>query len=168
MTVLQLLFYTFSGITAFGALSILWSKKLLYNALSLLLSLIGLAGVYVLAGADFVAVTQLMVYVGGVLVLLLFGIMFTQRSKGEAVMQVESSRIGQAMLLSLSLILGIGYAISHAGWISMPAVEPQWMGNTINLLGVQLMTRHLLAFEVIGILLLAALIGAMNIASGKR
>jgi NADH-quinone oxidoreductase subunit J len=70
---IQLAFFVFAGITVAGAFYLLFTKNVLYAAFSLLLTLLGIAGLFVFAGADFLAVSQIMIYVGGILILLIFG-----------------------------------------------------------------------------------------------
>ena len=73
----QIIFFVFAVITVGGALFLLFTKNVFYAAFSLLLTLLGVSGLYVFAGADFLAVSQIMIYVGGILVLMIFGIMLT-------------------------------------------------------------------------------------------
>lgn len=160
------LFYLFVGISLIGAMGIVLSKNLLHSALLLLLSLLGVAAVYIFAGADFIAVSQIMVYVGGVLVLLLFGVMFTSKQKEEAIF-VDAGREWQGAVLGISLFAMFVYAIKGATWL--PAVlKANNLGETTAALGMTMMTDYLLAFEAIAILLLLVLIGAINIVSGNR
>ena len=163
---ITLLFYLFAGISLLGAVSIIISKNLLHNALFLLLSLLGVAGVYVFAGADFMAVSQIMVYVGGVLVLLLFGVMYTNKKRAD-MMQVGLGRNWQGLLVGGGFAALLCYAIANASWLPS-ASDAASLGNTTPTLGISLMTTHILAFEAVAILLLLALIGAINIAAGNR
>ena len=72
MTSFDVMFYVIAAITLFSAATMVFSKNIIYNAIGLLFAFFGVAGVYVLLGADFIAATQLLIYVGGILVLLLF------------------------------------------------------------------------------------------------
>jgi len=74
-----LVFWIFAGLTLGSAFVVVLSRTLIYSAFALLVTFFGVAGLYVLLGADFLAATQLLVYVGGILVLLLFGVMLTHR-----------------------------------------------------------------------------------------
>jgi len=80
MTLTTILFYVFAGMIGISTLLIFLMKNILYAAFFLLLALLGVAGIYVLVGADFLAATQIIVYVGGVLILLMFGIMLTHKN----------------------------------------------------------------------------------------
>ena len=77
-------FYGFSALAIGAALTILFTRNVMYAALCLFIALLGVAALYVLAGADFLAITQLLIYVGGVLVLLIFGVMLTHRAERES------------------------------------------------------------------------------------
>src|SRR5689334_13462826 len=74
-----IVFYVFAAITVGSALVVVLARSLIYSAFALLFTFAGVAGLYVLLGADFLAATQLLVYVGGILVLLLFGVMLTHK-----------------------------------------------------------------------------------------
>ncbi len=71
-------------------------------------------------------------------------------------------------MISGGLMAILGYSIASIPGMPIPQQDPQWLGNTVSFIGIEVMTQHLLAFEAIGILLLAALIGAINIAAGKQ
>src|SRR5438046_3678724 len=75
----KVIFYLFAALTVASAAIVVFSRSLIYSAFALLFTFFGVAGLYVLLGADFLAATQLLVYVGGILVLLLFGVMLTHK-----------------------------------------------------------------------------------------
>src|SRR5690606_28039474 len=85
MTFIENLFYFFACITVLSALMVLWTKNVLYAAFSLIITFMGVAAMYVFAGADFIAVAQILIYVGGILVLIIFGVMLTNRLLGQSV-----------------------------------------------------------------------------------
>src|SRR5690606_37037441 len=103
MSLQAVLFYLFAIVAAFSCIALLISKNVFYAALFLLVALLSLAGIYVLAFAEFVAVTQIMVYVGGVLVLIVFGIMLTSKNNGKA-LAVENSKWFSAILTGLIIL----------------------------------------------------------------
>src|SRR5881275_2385538 len=72
-------FWVFATMTVASAAVVVLARSLIYSAFALLFTFFGVAGLYVLLGADFLAATQLLVYVGGILVLLLFGVMLTHK-----------------------------------------------------------------------------------------
>ena len=165
LSVEVLAFYVFSGLIVLSALVILFTRNVLYAAFSLLVTFLGISAVYVLAGADFLAVTQIMVYVGGILVLIIFGVMLTNKIAGQPVRtqhhnQLWGVLIGSAMLYLL--VWGIWQAeLDSSSWIEKSQIVK---ASTIQSLGIQLMSDFIVSFELTGVLLLIALIGAAYVA----
>lgn len=165
-------FYAFSLIAIFAALFILFSKNLIYGAFALFLAFLGVGALFVLAGADFLGVSQIMIYVGGILVLLIFGIMLTQK----AVKNSDSTRHNRVEIpisrKVAGVIAGVGCGLvllriifSANFKMAGDAVENR---STIKTIGVELMTSHLLPFEITAILLLVALVGAAYLAMNRN
>jgi NADH-quinone oxidoreductase subunit J len=161
VTSADVFFYLFAAVTLVSASVVVFSRNLLYSAFSLIFTLSGVAALYALLGADFLAVTQVLVYVGGILVLILFGVMFTQRIydlKAEA----TSFKRGRAALLGLVIAAGLIALIRSVDW-------PQEAGPlepTSSRIGNLLLSEYLLPFEIISVLLLVVLIGAVVV--GKK
>lgn len=150
----------FSGIAILGGLSILFIRNVLYAVMGLLISLLGVAGIFALMGQDFLAVTQIMVYVGGVLILLVFGIMLTQRATLGSALQTDSKSWLKGVFVSSLVFAGLAYLINDSG----KGIEiPVYIDN-VQLIGQLLMTDYLLPLEVMAVLLLIVLIGAIYIA----
>ncbi len=160
MNFYEIIFYLFAAITVLSAVFVVTTKNVIYSAFSLLLTFFGVSGIYVLLGADFLAVVQIMVYVGGILILLLFGVMLTNKITNVDI------RTGTAHLLPASLVIALlaGTTVSimiFTNWKSEPAQVPV---TTTKAIGNLLLTQYVLIFELLGILLLIALIGAASIA----
>jgi NADH-quinone oxidoreductase subunit J len=155
-------FYLFACITVVGGVGVLSVKNVFHAALCLLTALLGAVGLYVYAGADFVAVTQLMVYVGGVLVLLIFGVMFTNTSD-------EASSKGniRSIFVLIPLLIGVIAVLSYIPADFLPMLSSSYHSKTTALIGILYMTDYILAFELSAVLLLIALIGAGFVASKK-
>ncbi len=157
----DLLFYAFAVMTIGGAAGCAFSRNLIYSAWALLFAFMGVAGLYVFLGADFPAVAQVLIYVGGILVLILFAIMLTKQIG-------EDPRLSNA---HLGLPVGAALAVVTVGTLTYMAVmapwkvvaEPSWEPVSAGL-GVAFLTDFLLPFEVASVVLLAALIGAVIIA----
>lgn len=168
MNLAQFLFYAFSFLAVASAVFILFTRKILYAALALMLTFFSVAAIYVFAQADFLAVTQIIVYVGGILVLIIFAIMLTNQISGKPVVTGSHHRLA-GFLLSASLLSVLLFAI-----FQMNFGEQNWMdrsqirGSTVEPFGIKLMSDTLLPFEVAAILLLIALLGAVYIAKAKR
>lgn len=149
------------------------TRNLLYAGFSLLLTLLSVAAIYVLLFADFVAVTQLMVYVGGVLVLILFGIMLSSRVHDKSVMS-ENTNVGWGISISLLTLVGLSYTIWQTSFSSLPWIQQgstdvlAGQKSTVQLIGIKLMTDFVLPFEIASLLLLIALMGAAYIATDKE
>ncbi|MCX7875584.1 MAG: NADH-quinone oxidoreductase subunit J [Melioribacteraceae bacterium] len=160
MNYYDILFYLFAIITLVSAGFVVTTRNVIYSAFFLLFTFFGVAGIYVLLAADFIAVVQIMVYVGGILILLLFGVMLTNKITNVDI------RTGTGNLLPASIAVGLlmGALVSvmiYTGWKVQPGEVPD---TSIKQLGALLITDYLLIFELLGILLLIALIGAASIA----
>lgn len=159
-------FAVFAVITLIGAGYLLVTKNILYAAYGLLVAFLGMAGLYVFAGADFVAVTQIMVYIGGILVLMIFGIMLTQnKTKGKVssnAITVTNKNIILGLITAVFFFVGLIIMLYQAKFkLQKNYVAPE---TTVDKIGVSLLTDNLLIFEVVGVLLLVALIGAAFVA----
>lgn len=172
----EIAFYGFSALSVGAALTILFTRNVMYAALCLFLALLGIAALFVLAGADFLAITQLLIYVGGVLILIIFGIMLTYRTDRESNLTKNYVRTGHLNQFSGAVVaLGIFgvlfWLILNANFMiiqSPQLAEYTPQRSTLRLIGVSLMTTHVWAFEVIGILLLAALVGAAYVSTQRE
>lgn len=172
----NILFLLASGLTLAGAVSVVWSKNLMHACIYLLCTLAGVAGLYITLSADFLAAVQLVVYVGGVVILLLFAIMLTGGSDDKAVNKLGLEKI-PAMGNMKTFIFGglsafvIGMAIlklfSNIMHNHVPGELPPYQ-STVEEIGTLLVTDHVLAFEISSVLLLGALIGAALIARPRK
>ena len=155
------LFYAIAAVTVLSSLGVAFSTNVVYSAFSLMGALLGAAGLYVFLGADFVAAVQLLVYVGGILVLTLFAIMLTHQISEVA---VSNRSVGWLPALALILIAGgaMGWAILHAPWKVAESVadHPPGAGATYGI-GDAFLNAYLLPFELASIVLLTALVGAI-------
>ncbi len=170
MELASIILYGFAGLTLLSAIYIALTRNVLYAAIALIVTFLGVAGIFMMLGASFVGISQVLVYVGGILILIVFGIMLTNRLKGQKVVsRVYNKFLGILIAAGLFIIFfkGIVQAnFSALGWIK--EAEPAAPG--LEQFGMRLMTDNVLAFELIGILLLLALIGAVKMAarSGKE
>tara|TARA_Y100001970_G_C14196049_1_gene838178 strand:+ start:907 stop:1395 length:489 start_codon:yes stop_codon:yes gene_type:complete len=154
--VAEFLFWVIALLTVISALMVVLNNQLLYSAIALLFTLFGVAGLYIYLWADFIAGVQLLVYIGGINVLIIFGIMLTNRISSIRLSQTNVQQ-GVGGVVSLWLMLLIGIVISKTPWYQVTSAEPS---STVREVGILLMTKYLLPFEAISILLLGALIGA--------
>lgn len=160
MSIYDIIFYLFAILTLGSGYLVVTSKNIVHAAFYLLFTFFGVAGIYVLLGADFLAIVQLMVYVGGILILLLFGVMLTNR--------ITDVKIRTGTVHIIPAVVGTGLFMGvivsmmlRTNWKSEPAELPI---TTMYGLGRILLVDYVLVFELLAILLLIALIGAASIA----
>lgn len=160
MNIYDIIFYLFAAVTLLSAFFVVTTRNIVRAAFFLLFTFFGVAGIYVLLGADFVAIVQLIVYVGGILILLIFGVMITNK-----ITQVD---IKTGTLHTLPASIGVGV---FTGFILFLVIDTQWLKvdsnmpeTTLYTLGKLLLNEYVLVFELLGILLLVALIGAASMA----
>jgi NADH-quinone oxidoreductase subunit J len=166
MQAFDILFFVFALITIVSACIVVFSKNLMYAAFSLLFTFFGVAALYVLLYADFLAVTQVLIYVGGILVLLLFGVMLTSKVV-KVEIQTGTLHVVPAMIL-VAVVAGTLSGLYYSTWKSVPAVTGAAPTTTTAALGEMLMTTYLLPFEIASVILLVALIGAAWTARKSR
>ena len=160
MELYDIIFYLFAAITIVSGIIVVNAKNIVHSAFSLLLTFFGVSGIYVLLGADFLAIVQIMVYVGGILILLLFGVMLTNKITDVEIrsgsFQVFPAIIGLAAFAAI--LFGV---MTSTNWKKESFEIP---ATTTFQLGRLLISEYALVFELLGILLLIALIGAASIA----
>ena len=155
----DLVFWIVVGITIASAVMVVQSKQLLYSAIALLFTFVGVTGLYIFLWADFIDAVQVVVYVGGILVLIVFGIMLTNKITSVNISHTSVQR-GIGATVVLGILVGIGFMIIKTPWYQVAATEPAQTTETI---GRLLMMDYLLPFEVASLLLLGALIGATTL-----
>jgi NADH-quinone oxidoreductase subunit J len=168
MNASTIIFYILSAlIVTFGALTV-FSKRIFRAAIFLLLTLIGIAGIYILMEMQFVAALQVVVYVGGIVVLIIFSIFLTS-SGGERLNPRKFIRVLMSALLSAAgLLFSVWIIATH---VYTPAgITP--IDPSVRNIGLQLLSYkdfgYVFPFEVVSILLLAALIGSIVIAQKSK
>lgn len=159
-------FYFFAGLTVVSSLAIVITKDIVRTAAWLLGALCGVAGLYLLLAANFLAAIQLIVYAGGIMVLIVFGVMLTARDPR---LQFAATR-REAALAGVTcgvLLLGLLTVLLRAVW-PMRSAGATADAVTVRAVGEALLTTYLLPFEVVSILLLAALIAAAYLARSEK
>jgi len=143
-----------------SALAVVLSKNLFHSVLWLALALTGTAGVFLLLDAEFLAAVQLLLYAGGIVTIVVFAIVVTERLVGERITQT-SRRITAGAVISLALIALIVNAITRQPLATVREPLPSDLTRTI---GESILTRFVLPFELLGVLMLAAMLGAVYFA----
>ena len=159
MTAGAIVFYIFAAITVGSAAIVVLARSLIYSAFALLFTFFGVAGLYVLLGADFLAATQLLIYVGGILVLLLFGVMLTHKLY-DLDLRSEVTQFLPGVFIAVGLFVVLTVTALRTRWAVGPGRPP---AATTAEIGKLFMGTYLLPFEAASILLLVALIGAAMI-----
>jgi len=155
-----LLFFVFSALLILGTGLMIFVRNVMHGAYALLLVLLCVAGFFVLLHAEFLAVVQIFMYAGGVIVLLIFGVMLTNRQKKGPPLTGHRSVLLSSVLVITLFTVFIKFLLQEP-WV--------WQEKTLSMhqvetMGVLLLTDYLLAFEFIAILLLAVLVGASYLA----
>ena len=150
------IFLLMSALVIGSAFWVVFSPSLIHSAVSLMFTLFGTAGLYVFLFADFIAATQVVIYVGGILVLIIFGVMLTNRIDQSSIASSSKNQFigGLCSLAIFVLLIGV---IFNTPW-KVNATQIQ--ENTVSIIGKMLLNEYLLPFEIASILLLAALMGA--------
>jgi NADH:ubiquinone oxidoreductase subunit 6 (subunit J) len=180
MTMVRALFYLMGFIALSSAVFVASTKNLVRSVFMFFVTLMALAGLYVLALADFIAITQIVIYVGGILVLILFAFMLSGKETLAGLQQQNNRFISINKLLSLLMavlffivMVNILFKadINNLLWVKK-SIEQK---NTImpgdamtNNIGINLMSRYLLPFEAISILLMMALVGAAHLSRKEK
>jgi NADH-quinone oxidoreductase subunit J len=167
MELFDSIFYLFALITVVSAFVVVFSKNIMYSAFSLLFTFFGVAGLYVLLYADFLAITQVMIYVGGILVLILFAVMLTSNLIS---VDLRTGTI-QAVpaLILVAVVAGTLAGLFYSTWKGSPTPAPPVETTTTVSIGEMLMTTYLLPFEIASVVLVVALIGAAwNARKGRK
>jgi NADH-quinone oxidoreductase subunit J len=160
MTVKLAIFYAVAAFTVWAAAVVVLGKNIVRAAVALIFSFVGMAALYVLLDAEFLAAVQVIVYVGGITILLLFAIMLTSRIAATGV-RVTNDQAFWSGIAAAGLLAGLIYAsTSGLAGLSGPAQVPE----SAPILGRALLTTYALPFEVVSVLLLAAMIGAIVLA----
>lgn len=174
---IEILFLLSALLTVGSAVAVLITKNIMHSCIFLLGSLLGISGLYATMGADFVAVTQIMVYVGGIVILMLFAVMLTGGkdfvSRAQNLLGLAPS-MGNKWTYAIGLLVGLVFLFTNIQLISnvVKNVPAKTFGNefpsTVNQIGHLLIKDHVLAFELSSVLLLGALVGAAIIARPRK
>ncbi len=164
MNVNTILFYGFEVIAALSAIALLFMRNVFYGTLLLIVCLLSIAGVYIFLNAEFIAVTQILIYAGGILVLIIFGVMLTSKFSGKPLV-VENKHWLPGIVVGFFFFALLAKLFSETHFYTSDQLSKESTYTPINQMGILLMSDYVLPFEVAGLLLLVALISAAVIAS---
>jgi NADH-quinone oxidoreductase subunit J len=163
----RIIFYILALIIIVFAIASVSSKKMLRSVIYLLFTLCGIAGIYFLIDYNFLAAIQLTVYAGGIIVLIIFSVVLVHHIE----MELELAKTAKQMLVGLACLIGLGIFLTTIYSYDFEVVN-QSVTTTTEEIGFGLLSYEkggfILPFEVISILLLASMIGAIVIAKGKK
>jgi len=159
-----ILFYAVGGATVMSALGVCFSKNIVRMAVWLFAALGSVAMLYFLLAANFLGAIQLIVYAGGTLVLLIFGVMLTSKSPWA---RYEPAKIELLLAGAVCGVLAVvlGVVLTRAVWWGPVGVVP---GASMADLGNRLLTTYLIPFEVAGVLLMIVMVGAAHLARQEK
>jgi NADH-quinone oxidoreductase subunit J len=163
-TAQNIAFYIIAAVMVVAALRVVTTKNVVHAALYLVAVLVGIAGQFILLGAEFIAATQLLVYVGAIVVLFLFGIMLTRAQLGkDPDVDGSNAQKWSGGFVALILLVVMGYAIyGTEGMSDVELVEERV--QTVSQVSDSIFSTYIVPFEAVSVLLLAALIGAIVLA----
>ena len=170
----QLLFFAFAGVSVLGSLVVIGQRNPIYSVLALILSFFGLSGLYVLLEAPFVAVVQIIIYAGAIMVLFLFVVMLlnvpregeSEWDKAHPYFRPWPLRIGA--VLSVLMVVELVWALSRTSGLNVGVAEQRPGVSSVAELGRVLFTDYMFAFEVTSILILIAMVGAVSLAKKRE
>ena len=159
----QILFFSIVLLVILSAYWVVMSPNLVHSAVSLVFTLFGVACLYVYLYADFIAASQVIIYVGGILVLIIFGVMLTNKIDDPKLSNQSQNQLVAGVFCLLLLIFQF-QIIFNTNWYIGHFIARE---ATVNDIGMMLLTDYLLPFEIVSVLLLAALIGAAMLSRKK-
>ena len=155
------IFWVIWALIVASAALVAFGNNLIHSVFALMGTFLGVSGIYIFLNADFLAVTQIVVYVGGILVLLIFGIMLTNKISTAQISQ-SSVQKGLGVIVVLSVLAIILTSVLPHDWTG--STVPMAFTDTVEGIGKLLFTDYLILFEIASVLLLGALIGAATLA----
>ncbi len=154
-------FYALMALTIAGGAIVAFSRNIVRSAFALLATFMGVAGMYAMLSADFVAIVQLMVYVGGILILILFAVMLTSHIS-EVSVSNKSMGVFSSAVMAFAIACILIYTAVTVAWPGhITPAQPTTAG-----IGNALLSDYVLPFELISVLLFAALLGGVTLAHG--
>ena len=153
-------FWTLAAVLVGSALAVVLSRNLFHSVLWLALALTGTAGVFLLLEAEFLAAVQLLLYAGGIVTIVVFAIVVTERLVGERITQTNR-RITAGAVTSIALVALVVDTIARQ---PLAGARPPVSADLTRTLGESVLTRFVLPFELLGVLMLAAMLGAVYFA----
>ena len=160
MTLTDLAFWVLSVMLVGSALAVVLSKNLFHAVLWLALALTGTAGIFLLLNAEFLAAVQLLLYAGGIITIVVFAIVVTERLVGERLSQTNRGVVSGALVASALLVVIVNTLMQR----ELPSTPLPQLNDITRLMGEQVLTTFVLPFELLSLLMLVAMLGAIYFA----
>jgi NADH:ubiquinone oxidoreductase subunit 6 (subunit J) len=155
-----LAFWGLAAVLLASAFAVVLSKNLFHSVLYLALSLTATAGIFLSLDAEFLAAVQLLLYAGGVITIVVFAIVVTERLVGDRITQTSRQLVNGFVLAGCLLVAVLLFLRS----VPLPTARPAMTGDLTRAIGQLLLTRYVLPFELLAVLFVAALLGAIYFA----
>lgn len=156
-------FYSLAAVILLFAIMMVSSKNLVHSALFMIVTFLGVAGIYVMLHADFLAVVQIMVYIGAISILLVFGVMLTRRDDINQSNLSNNNRLS-GFIVSMLLFIVITRFVNMTPWSTVENTAPAQ--STVGPIADLLLGPNVLPFEAAALLLLVAMVGAIILGKG--
>jgi NADH-quinone oxidoreductase subunit J len=153
-------FWGLAAVLLASSLAVVLTRNLFHSVLYLAVALVATGGVFLLLDAAFLFGVQLLLYAGGVVTIVVFAIMLTERLVGDRIRQMSRSLV-PGTLVAVAVLGGVWAFLRRA---SLPVKRPPLAGALTAAIGEALVTRYVVAFELLAVLLVAALLGALYFA----
>jgi NADH:ubiquinone oxidoreductase subunit 6 (subunit J) len=160
VTFSDLAFWVLSVMLVGSALAVVLSKNLFHAVLWLALGLTGTAGIFLLLNAEFLAAVQLLLYAGGIITVVVFAIVVTERLVGERLSQTNRGVVSGALVAIALLVVIVNTLMQR----ELPSTPLPQLSDITRLMGEQVLTTFVLPFELLALLMLAAMLGAIYFA----
>ncbi len=158
------IWYIFASFSVVTAAYVVLTRNIVRAAFALVFAFLGIAAQYVFLNADFLAASQMLIYAGGITVLMLFGVMLTHRVEGME-LNLSAMKALPGVAIAVAFFGVLMSVIRRTNWNTVTPVEST---GTTEAIGIHIMTDYLLPFEVVSVLLLVILVGAMYLARRDR
>lgn len=165
--ILTVLFVVFAGATVGGAVIAAGARRIIRSVCGLAICCAGLAGLYYFLNSPFLALMEILIYIGAVCITIIFAVMLAEPDEAADTAAEDRGGLwgGAAVMLGLVVLGGVSWLALRGGW---PAVNTVASGGGVDAIGRALLTTFSLAFEVISVVLLIAIVGALAIARAGR
>ena len=160
----QIVFYGLAFFLVGASVLAVTVRNIFHAATYLIVALFAVAGFFILLHAEFLAAVQILIYVGAVAILMIFAVMLTSRLT-DVRLRAQNEQVGTGLVVALMLFVAVCFCIWSTRW---PHDTAPMAADNVRAVGRLIMTEYVLPFEIVSVLLLAAMIGAIVIAAKEK